>query len=155
DVPRANRLRPIRYALSNKRFSHGFLLVTLTQRAIQPRSRARACMAALTQGSVTYETTNRTSRIPIETAHARGRVSGSRPAAGSRRSGGLNAHDTMTNIKNISGGSQAALASPASRCDATAPENWKKQPAYAHSLSVGNLGAMIAAAPPICHTPEM
>src|SRR5262249_30593048 len=112
-------------------------------------------MAALTAGNVAYETTYRRRRIPVGMAQARGRVSGARPAFGSRRSAGLSAHDTMTNIKNTSGVSHAPTLSPASRCDATAPEKWKKEPAYAHSLSRGNLGAMIAAAPPICHTPVM
>src|SRR5262245_35233077 len=109
-------------------------------------------MTAVTQGSVRYETTNRRSRIPIGTAHSRGRASGPGPAFGNRRPAGLRVHDTMTNVEKTRGGSQAALPSPASRCDATAPENWKKETAYAHSLSRGNLGDMIAAAPPICHT---
>src|SRR5262245_54809677 len=126
-----------------------------TQRAIQPRSTARLWKATFTAGSVRYETTNRRRRIPIGTAHARGRVSGASPVVGSRRSAGLSAHDTMTNVKNTSGGSHTSIPSPASRCDATAPEKWKKEPAYAHSLSRGNLGAMIAAAPPTCHTPLM
>src|SRR5262249_22214756 len=59
-----------------------------------------------------------------------------------RRPAGLRVHDTMTNVEKTRGGSQAALPSPASRCDATAPENWKKETAYAHSLSPGNLGDM-------------
>src|SRR5262249_60282676 len=127
----------------------------LTQRAIQPRSCARLWKATLTTGSVRYETTNRRRRIPIGTAQPRGRVSGPSPAFGSRRSAGLSAHDTMTNIENTSGVSHAPTLSPVLRCDATAPENWKKEPAYAHSLIRGNLGTMITAAPPICHAPEM
>src|SRR5262249_43968535 len=39
--------------------------------------------------------------------------------------------------------------------DATAPDHVKKAPAYAHSLSRGNPGAMIAAPPPTCHKPEI
>jgi hypothetical protein len=35
----------------------------------------------------------------------------------------------MTNIENISGGHHARTSSPANRCDAAAPENWKKEPA--------------------------
>src|SRR5262249_8160027 len=114
-------------------------------------------MAALTAGSVRYETTNRRTRIPIGTAQARGRVSGTRLACGSLRSAGLRAHDTMTKLKNTNGVTQrlAEAKSPASRCDTTAPEKWTKQPAYAHSLSRGNPGAMIAAAPAISHTPKM
>src|SRR5262249_61205628 len=91
----------------------------------------------------------------IRTAHARGRVSGASPASGTRRSAGLSAHDTITNIKNTSGASHTSTTSPASRCDATAPDHWKKAPAYAHSFSRGNPGAMIAAAAPTCHTTEM
>src|SRR5262245_6620313 len=125
------------------------------ERAIQPRSSARLCRAAVTAGSVRYETTNRRRRIPIGTAQATERVSGASPAFGSRRSAGLSAHDTMTNIANTSGVSHAPTLSPASRWDATAPENWKKEPAYAHSLIRGNLGAMMTAAPPICQTPVM
>src|SRR5262249_24293433 len=115
------------------------------------------CMATLTQGSVRYDTTNRTSRIPIGTAQVSGRVSGAIPALGSRRSAGLSAHDTMTNIEKTSGVSHklTGTESPASRCDATAPEKWKKAPAYAHSLSRGNPGAMIVAAPPISHTARL
>src|SRR5262245_11176661 len=114
-------------------------------------------MAALTHGSVRYETTNRTTRTPIGTAHARGRVSGASPAFGSRRSAGRSAHDRMTNIQNTSGVTHVLTGtkSPASRCDATAPEKWKKEPAYAHSLSRGNPGKMITAAAPISHTPRM
>src|SRR5262245_4603004 len=110
-------------------------------------------MTALTQGSVRYDTTYRRRRIPIGTAQARGRVSGG--TFGSRRSAGLSAHDAMPNIANISGAPHASAPSPANRCDATAPDHVKKAPAYAHSLSRGNLGAMIAAAPPTCHTPVM
>src|SRR5262249_3753246 len=101
----------------------------LAQRAIQPRSRARACMLAVTQGSVTYERTNRRRRIPIGTAQAWGRVSSASSEFGSRRSGGLSAHDKMTNIRKITGGNHTPTTSPASRCEATAPENWKKAPA--------------------------
>src|SRR5262249_54061920 len=110
-----------------------------------------------TQGSIRYETTNRTTKTPTETAHARGRVSGASSAFGSRRSAGLSAHDAMVNIKNTSGVSHVPTGtkSPASRCDTTAPEKWKKLPAYAHSLSRGNPGAMIAAAPAISHIPKM
>src|SRR5262245_1150476 len=126
-----------------------------TQCAIQPRSTARLWKATLTAGSVRYEATNRRRRIPIGTVHARGWVSGASPAVGSRRSAGLRAHDTMTNVKNTSGGSHTSIPSPTSRCDATAPEKWKKEPAYAHSLSRGNLGAMIAAAPLTWHAPLM
>src|SRR5262245_34377071 len=94
-----------------------------TQRPTQPRSYARLLKAALTAGSVRYETTNRRRRIPIGTAQARGRVSGPSPEFGSRRSAGLSAHDTMTSIENTSGVSHtlAGDQSPASRCDDTAP----------------------------------
>src|SRR5215813_4297115 len=114
-------------------------------------------MAALTQGSVRKETTYRTRRIPIATAHARGRISGATSALGSRRSAGLRAQDTMTNVQKTSGVNHLPIGdqSPASKCDATAPEKWKKAPAYAHSLSRGNPGAMITAAAPSCHTPKM
>src|SRR5262245_45127954 len=114
-------------------------------------------MAAFTAGSVRYETTNRTTKIAIGTAQARGRVSSAPPAFGSRRSAGLSAHETTTNIKNISGVSHVLTGtkSRASRCETTAPEKWKKEPAYAHSLSRGNPGAMIAAAAPISDTPKM
>src|SRR5215813_5516196 len=122
--------------------------VLSTQRPTHPRSLARLLKAALTAGSVRYETTNRRRRIPIGTAQARGRVSDLSAEFGNRRSAGLSAHDTMTNIENTSGVSHMLRGdqSPARRCDATAPENWKNAPAYAHSLSRGNLGAMITAA---------
>src|SRR5262249_12837938 len=96
-------------------------------------------------------------RTPIETAHARGRVSGPSPAFESRRSAGLSAHDAMPNIQNTSGVDHVLIGdqSPASMCDATAPEKWKQVPAYAHSLSRGNAGAMIAAAASISHPPRM
>src|SRR4029434_1706746 len=113
------------------------------QRAIQPRSTARLWKASFTAGSVRYETTNRRRRIPIGTAQARGRVSGASPAFARRRSAGLSAQDAMTNIENISGAHHDSTPSPASRCDTTAPENWKKEPAYAHSLTRGTAGASV------------
>src|SRR5262245_37974617 len=103
-------------------------------------------MATVTVGSVTNETTNKSMRTPIGTAQARGRLSGASPAFESRRSAGLSAHDPTANIANISGVIHAPALSPAERCDATAPDHVKTAPAYAHSLSRGNPGAMIAAA---------
>src|SRR5262245_12716224 len=110
-------------------------------------------MAPFTAGSVRYETTRSRRRTPIGTAQARGRVSGVSAGGRSRRSDGLRAHDAMANIANTNGGSHASTLSPARRCDATAPDHVKKEPAYAHSLSRGKPGTMIAAAPPICHAP--
>src|SRR5262245_30434285 len=136
---------------------YGHQSLPSTQRAIQPRSTARLCMTALTAGNVRNETTYRTTRIPTGMAQARGRVSGASCTSGSRRSAGLSAHDTTTNVKNTRGVTQVLTGtkSPASRCDDTAPEKWKKDPAYAHSLSRENPGAMMAAAAPVCHRPLM
>src|SRR5262245_4957582 len=92
-------------------------------------------------------------RSPIGAAQARTVGSGASPAPGSRRSADLSAHDAMPNIKNTNGGSHTSTPSPASRCEATAPDQVKKAPAYAHSLSRGKPGATIAAAPPTCQTP--
>jgi hypothetical protein len=60
----------------------------------------------------------------------------------------------MANVANISGAHHTSTLSPADRCDITAPDHRKKEPAYAHSLISGSLGAMIATAAPACHAPR-
>src|SRR4029453_10393114 len=106
-------------------------------------------------GSVRKETTYRIRRIAIGTAQARGRLSGGSPKFGSRRSAGLSAHDAIAHGAKNSGANHNSGPSPVNRCDVTAPDHRKKEPAYAHSLSRGSLGAAIATAAPTCHSPKM
>src|SRR4030095_7546485 len=101
------------------------------------------------------ETAYRRRRTPIGTAQARGRVSGGSAAFGRRRSAGLSAHDAIEHGAKNSGADHDSGPSQINRCDVTAPDHRKMEPAYAHSLSTGNPGAAIAAAAPTCHAPKM
>src|SRR5215471_12633037 len=73
-------------------------------------------------GNVRYERAEKMTRTPIDTAHARGHLSGAAFACGRRRSAGRSAHDATMNAVKTSGGSHRPGASPARRCDAEAPE---------------------------------
>src|SRR5262249_52974594 len=67
DVFCADRRRPVGYALADGSFMDVRCDICGAHRSIQPRVTARACIAALTQGSVRYETANRRTRTPTGT----------------------------------------------------------------------------------------
>ncbi len=52
---------------------------------------------------------------------------------------GLKYHDSTVNIRSKDEGMNAPIGLPTAMCENIAPDNRKKNPAYAHSFNKGNL----------------
>ena len=70
-------------------------------------------------------------------------------------SAGLKYHDTTVNIKSSNAGKVSTMLSPTAMCENIAPVMIKKNPAYAHSFTRGNLGTSNAITPNIFQTPSI
>lgn len=68
---------------------------------------------------------------------------------------GLKYRETRLRINNNPAGNTSVIGLPDMRSEAIAPDPTKKNPAYAHSLSLGSFGIRIAITPRIFHIPKI